>query len=268
MDLFVRSDIVEYKNIVFQKEDKVAVLTISRPKALNALNSETLKELDLVIDEIANDDEIYAVILTGEGKAFVAGADISEMKDLDVISGRKFGQLGNRVFRKLESLEKPVIAAVNGFALGGGCELSMACDIRIASSKAKFGQPEVGLGITPGFGGTQRLPRLVGLGMAKELIYTAKIIKADEALKIGLVNKVVEPEELLAEAKALANIIAGQAPIAVSLCKAAINKGMQLDIDSAIAYEAEIFGECFSTEDQKNGMTAFIEKTEKCFKNK
>jgi len=259
---------MEYKNIVLQKEDKVAVLTISRPKALNALNSETLKELNLAIDEIAKDDEIYALILTGEGKAFVAGADIAEMKDLDVIGGRKFGKLGNEVFRKLETLEKPVIAAVNGFALGGGCELSMACDIRIASSKAKFGQPEVGLGITPGFGGTQRLPRLVGLGNAKELIYTAKIINAEEALRIGLVNKVVEPENLMTEAKTLANTIAGQAPIAVSLCKAAINTGIQLDIDSAISYESEIFGECFSTEDQKSGMTAFIERTEKCFKNR
>jgi enoyl-CoA hydratase len=260
--------VMEYKNIVLQKEDKVAVLTISRPKALNALNSETLKELDLAIDEIANDDKVYAVIITGAGKAFVAGADIAEMKDLDVLGGRRFGNLGNKVFRKLETLEKPVIAAVNGFALGGGCELSMACDIRIASVKAKFGQPEVGLGITPGFGGTQRLSRLVGLGMAKELIYTAKIINAEEALRIGLVNKVVALEDLLVEAKALANTIAGQAPIAVSLCKAAINKGMQLDIDSALSYESEIFGECFSTEDQSSGMTAFIEKTEKCFKNK
>ena len=259
---------MEYKNIVLQKEDKVAVLTISRPKALNALNSETLKELDLAIDEIANDDKIYAVIITGAGKAFVAGADITEMKDLDVMGGRRFGNLGNKVFRKLETLEKPVIAAVNGFALGGGCELSMACDIRIASVKAKFGQPEVGLGITPGFGGTQRLSRLVGLGMAKELIYTAKIINAEEALRIGLVNKVVALEDLLVEAKALANTIAGQAPITVSLCKAAINKGMQLDIDSALSYESEIFGECFSTEDQSSGMTAFLEKTEKCFKNK
>jgi enoyl-CoA hydratase len=259
---------MEYKNIVLQKEDKIAILTISRPKALNALNSETLKELDLAIDEIANDDKVYAVIITGAGKAFVAGADIAEMKDLDVLGGRRFGNLGNKVFRKLETLEKPVIAAVNGFALGGGCELSMACDIRIASVKAKFGQPEVGLGITPGFGGTQRLSRLVGLGMAKELIYTAKIINAEEALRIGLVNKVVALEDLLVEAKALANTIAGQAPIAVSLCKAAINKGMQLDIDSALSYESEIFGECFSTEDQIGGMTAFLEKTEKCFKNK
>ena len=259
---------MEYKNIVLQKEDKVAMLTISRPKALNALNSETLKELDLAIDEISSDDEIYAVILTGEGKAFVAGADITEMKDLDVMGGRRFGNLGNKVFRKLETLEKPVIAAVNGFALGGGCELSMACDIRIASLKAKFGQPEVGLGITPGFGGTQRLARLVGTGMAKQLIYTGDIINAEEALRIGLVNRLVEPEQLIEEAKLLGGKIANNAPIAVKLCKTAIDRGMQMDIDTALIYEAEVFGACFATEDQKNGMTAFIEKTEKCFKNK
>ncbi|MBU3127259.1 short-chain-enoyl-CoA hydratase [Clostridium tagluense] len=259
---------MEYKNVFFQKEDKVAVITISRPKALNALNTETLKELELAIDEIANDDQIYAVIITGEGKAFVAGADISEMKDLDAMGGRKFGNLGNRVFRKLETLEKPVIAAVNGFALGGGCELSMACDIRIASSKAKFGQPEAGLGITPGFGGTQRLARLVGTGMAKQLLFTAEIINAEEALRIGLVNKVVEPENLIEEAKLLAKKIVSNAPIAVKLCKTAINRGMQMDIDTALIYEAEIFGACFATEDQKSGMTAFLEKSEKCFKNK
>ena len=259
---------MEYKNIFLQKEERVAVITISRPKALNALNTETLKELDFAIDEIANDDEIYAVILTGDGKAFVAGADITEMKDLDVMGARKFGNLGNKVFRKLETLEKPIIAAVNGFALGGGCELSMACDIRIASLKAKFGQPEVGLGITPGFGGTQRLARLVGTGMAKQLIYTGDIINAEEALRIGLVNKVVEPEQLIEEAKLLAKKIASNAPIAVKLSKTAINRGLQMDIDTALMYEAEIFGECFSTVDQKNGMKAFLEKTEKCFENK
>lgn len=259
---------MEYKNIVIEKVDKLAVLTISRPKALNALNTETLNELNLAIEEIANDDLIYAVIITGDGKAFVAGADISEMKNLDVMGARKFGNLGNQVFRKLETLEKPIIAAVNGFALGGGCELSMACDIRIASSKAKFGQPEAGLGITPGFGGTQRLARLVGMGMAKQLLFTAEIINAEEALRIGLVNKIVEPENLLEEAKLLANKIVNNAPIAVKLCKTAINRGMQMDIDTALIYEAEIFGECFSTEDQKSGMTAFLEKTEKCFKNK
>lgn len=259
---------MEFKNIVLQKEDKIAIITINRPKALNALNSETLIELDLAIDEISKDDEIYALILTGEGKAFVAGADITEMKDLDVMGGRKFGILGNKIFRKLETLEKPVIAAVNGFALGGGCELSMACDIRIASSRAKFGQPEVGLGITPGFGGTQRLARLIGTGMAKQLIYTGDIINAEEALRIGLVNKVVEPEQLLEEVKLLAKKIVNNAPIAVKLSKTAINRGMQMDIDTALMYEAEIFGECFSTVDQKNGMIAFLEKTEKSFQNK
>ncbi|MBV7276400.1 short-chain-enoyl-CoA hydratase, partial [Clostridium sp. PL3] len=235
---------MEFKNLILEKEDKIAVITVNRPKALNALNSETLKELDSVIKVIVEDKEILAVVLTGQGKAFVAGADISEMKDLNAIEGRDFGILGNKVFRRLENMGKPVIAAVNGFALGGGCELSMACDIRIASSKAKFGQPESGLGITPGFGGTQRLPRIVGEGMAKELIFTGKIVDAHEALRIGLVNRVVEPEQLMDEAKTLANTIATQAPIAVKLCKAAINKGMQCDIDTGIAYEAEVFGQC------------------------
>ncbi|PRR79037.1 putative enoyl-CoA hydratase echA8 [Clostridium liquoris] len=259
---------MEFKNVILEKNGNIAIVTINRPNALNALNSETLKELDIVVDTLANDDEILAVILTGAGKAFVAGADITEMKDLNAVQGRKFGILGNKVFRKLETLEKPVIAAVNGFALGGGCEISMACDIRIASKKAKFGQPESGLGITPGFGGTQRLSRLVGMGMAKQLIYTAEMINADEALRIGLVNKVVEPEKLMDEAKEMAKKIANNAPIAVKLCKSAINKGMQCDIDTAIAYESEAFGECFATEDQKEGMTAFVEKRDKCFKNR
>ncbi|HBC29797.1 MAG TPA: crotonase [Clostridiales bacterium] len=257
---------MEFKNVILEKNGNIAIVTINRPNALNALNSETLKELDIVVDTLANDDEILAVILTGAGKAFVAGADITEMKDLNAVQGRKFGILGNKVFRKLETLEKPVIAAVNGFALGGGCEISMACDIRIASKKAKFGQPESGLGITPGFGGTQRLSRLVGMGMAKQLIYTAEMINADEALRIGLVNKVVEPEKLMDEAKEMAKKIANNAPIAVKLCKSAINKGMQCDIDTAIAYESEAFGECFATEDQKEGMTAFIEKRKANFK--
>ncbi|KGM95065.1 short-chain-enoyl-CoA hydratase [Clostridium botulinum] len=252
---------MEYKNVLLEKENNIAIVTINRPKALNALNTDTLNELELVVDEVAKDDDILVVILTGAGeKAFVAGADISEMKDKNVMEGRKFGLLGNKIFRKVETLEKPVIAAVNGFALGGGCELSMACDIRIASKKAKFGQPEVSLGITPGFGGTQRLARHVGMGMAKELIYSAKNINADEAFRIGLVNKVVAPEELMKEAKKLANEIAGRAPIAVKLCKQAINRGIQVDIDTAINIEAEIFGECFSTEDQKDAMTAFVEK--------
>lgn len=260
---------MELKNVILEKEGKVAVVTLNRPKALNALNSETLKELDYIVTELENDDEIYAVVLTGAGdKAFVAGADITEMKDLNTMEGRKFSILGNKVFRRLENLEKPVIAAISGFALGGGCELAMACDIRLASDKAKFGQPEVGLGITPGFGGTQRLARLVGTGMAKELIYTGKIVKADEALRIGLINRIVEGEKLMEEAKAMAQTIAANAPIAVKLSKVAINRGIQCDLDTALMYEAEAFGECFSTADQKEGMTAFVEKRDKSFQNK
>ncbi|WP_300350524.1 short-chain-enoyl-CoA hydratase [Clostridium sp.] len=260
---------MELKNVIFEKEGNIGILTINRPKALNALNSATLEDLNTVIEHIENENDIYVVILTGAGeKAFVAGADISEMKDLNEKQGTEFGILGNKVFRRLEELDKPTIAAINGFALGGGCETSMACDIRIASSKAKFAQPEVGLGITPGFGGTQRLPRLVGIGKAKELIYTGDIIKADEALRIGLVNKVVEPEILMEEAKKMAEKIAANAPIALKLCKDAINRGMQVDIDSAINIEAEDFGKCFSTEDQKEGMSAFVERREKNFKNK
>ena len=261
---------MELKNVLLEKEGHLAIVTINRPKALNALNSETLKDLDTVIENLENDKDIYAVILTGAGeKSFVAGADISEMKDLNEEEGQAFGALGNKVFRRLENLNKPVIAAIQGFALGGGCEISMACDIRIASEKALFGQPEVGLGITPGFGGTQRLARIVGLGKAKELIYTAQNIKADEAYRIGLVNKVVPLESLMDEAKAMANKIMANAPIAVRLCKDAINRGMQVDIDKAVAIEAEDFGKCFASADQKEGMSAFLERRkEKNFQNK
>lgn len=260
---------MELKNVILEKKGNIATVIINRPKALNALNSETLKDIDTVLDNLENDKDVYAVILTGAGdKAFVAGADISEMKDLNEEQGRVFGTLGNNVFRRLENLNKPVIAAISGFALGGGCELAMACDIRIASEKAKFGQPEAGLGITPGFGGTQRLPRIVGESKAKELIYTGEIIRADEALRIGLVNKVVAPEVLLEEANIMANKIAANAPIAVKLCKDAINRGMQVGMDEAIVIEAEDFGKCFSSEDQTEGMTAFMEKRTKNFQNK
>ncbi|GKX64825.1 short-chain-enoyl-CoA hydratase [Inconstantimicrobium mannanitabidum] len=260
---------MELNNVILEKEGNIAIVTINRPKALNALNSETLKDIDTVVDALEKDKDVYAVILTGAGdKAFVAGADISEMKDLDEKQGQEFGALGNKVFRRLENLDKPVIAAISGFALGGGCELAMACDIRVASEKAKFGQPEAGLGITPGFGGTQRLARIVGLGKAKELIYTCDIIKADEALRIGLVNKVVPLENLMEEVKAMATKIASNAPVAVKLCKDAINRGMQVDIDRAVEIEAEDFGKCFATEDQKEGMTAFLEKRAKNFQNK
>jgi enoyl-CoA hydratase len=260
---------MEFKNILLEKEGNVAILTINRRKALNALNSETLKEIDTAIDDLVSDDGIYVLLITGSGeKSFVAGADISEMKDMSPVEARRFSILGNKVFRRLETIDIPVIAAVNGYALGGGCELAMCCDIRYASTKAKFGQPEAGLGVTPGFGGTQRLSRLVGSGAAKELIFSSKTIDAAEALRIGLVNKVTEPETLLSEAKALALQIAAQAPIAVRLSKAAISRGAQCDIDTALMYEAEVFGECFSTEDQKEGMSAFVEKREKRFYNK
>ena len=217
---------------------------------------------------MAEDNGILAVVLTGEGRAFVAGADISEMKSKNAIEGEIFGKLGASVFRKIELLPKPVIAAVNGFALGGGCELAMSCDIRLASTKAKFGQPEVGLGITPGFSGTQRMPRLIGMGKAKELIYTADIIDAAEAYRIGLVNHVYEPEALMEEAMKMAEKIASKAPIAVKNSKEAINRGIQTDMDSAVAIEAYLFGLCFASEDQKEGMTAFFEKRKANFQNK
>lgn len=261
---------MELKNVILEKEEHLAIVTINRPKALNALNSETLKDLDTVIADLENDSNIYAVILIGAGeKSFVAGADISEMKDLNENEGKEFGSLGNKVFLRLENLNKPVIAAIQGFALGGGCEISMACDIRIASDKAVFGQPEVGLGITPGFGGTQRLARIVGLGKAKEMIYTARNIKADEAYRIGLVNKVVPLESLMDEAKAMASKIIANAPIAVRMSKDAINRGMQVSIDKAVEIEAENFGKCFASSDQTEGMTAFLERRkEKNFQNK
>lgn len=261
---------MEFKNVILEKEGKLAILTINRPKALNALNAETVKDIEMAIEDLSQDNEVQVVILTGSGnKSFVAGADIKEMKDMNVMDGRKWALYANGVFRKIETLNKPIIAAVNGYALGGGCEISMACDIRLASKNAKFGQPESGLGITPGFGGTQRLARHVGMGIAKEMIYTAKIIDAEEAYRIGLVNKVVEQDQLLDEAKKLANAIMKNAPIAVKLCKQAINRGMQVDIDTAVTFESELFGECFSTEDQTEGMTAFVEKRkEKNFTNR
>ncbi len=237
--------------INYEVDGAVAVLTINRPKALNALNSAVLDELSETIDSI-DLSEVRALIVTGAGeKSFVAGADIGEMSTLTKAEGEAFGKKGNDVFRKLETLPIPVIAAVNGFALGGGCEISLACDIRICSENAVFGQPEVGLGITPGFGGTQRLARTVGVGMAKQLIYTARNIKAPEALRIGLVNAVYPIEELMGAAKKMASIIASNAPIAVRNCKKAINDGLQTDIDSGIETEEKLLGDCVETEDQR-----------------
>lgn len=246
--------------IKFEKEDYIGIITINRPQALNALNSQVLDELNEVLDGV-DSNETRALILTGEGdKSFVAGADIGEMSTLTKAEGEAFGKKGNDVFRKLETLEIPVIAAINGFALGGGCEISMSCDIRICSENAIFGQPEVGLGITPGFGGTQRLSRLVGPGMAKQMIYTGRNIKADEAYRIGLVNAVYPQEELMAAAKKMASGIAMQAPIAVRACKKAINDGLDVDMGQAIVIEEKLFGSCFETEDQKMGMGNFLEK--------
>lgn len=249
------------KHILLEKKGNVAIATIDRERALNALNSEVLEDLDALVDAVSADEEIRALILTGKGeKAFVAGADIGEMSALTKAEGEVFGKKGNDVFRRIETLPIPVIAAVNGYALGGGCELAMACDIRICSDTAVFGQPETGLGITPGFGGTQRLARLIGPGMAKQLIYAARNIKADEALRIGLVNAVYPAAELLPAAEKLAETIAKNAPIAVRACKRAINEGLELPMDEAIALEERLFGSCFETEDQKEGMGAFLEK--------
>ena len=248
-------------NVLLEKKGNIAVATINRPKALNALNSEVLEDLNELVELVNADEEIRALVLTGSGeKAFVAGADIGEMSTLTKAGGEAFGKKGNNVFRKLETMPIPTIAAVNGFALGGGCELSMSCDIRICADTAVFGQPETGLGITPGFGGTQRLARLVGPGMAKQLIYSAKNIKADEALRIGLVNAVYPLEELLPAAEKLAATIAKNAPIAVRACKKAVNDGLQVDMDRAVTVEEKLFGSCFETEDQKNAMSAFVEK--------
>lgn len=248
-------------NVLLEKKGNIAVATINRPQALNALNSDVLTDLDELVNVVSADSDIRALVITGSGaKAFVAGADIAEMSTLTPEEGEAFGKHGNDVFRRIETLPIPTIAAVNGFALGGGCELSMACDIRICADTAVFGQPEVGLGITPGFGGTQRLARLVSPGMAKQLIYTARNIKADEAYRIGLVNAVYPAEELLPQAEKLANTIAANAPIAVRACKKAINEGLQVDMDAAVVIEEKLFGSCFKTADQVEGMGAFLEK--------
>ena len=263
----------------------VAIVTIDRPKALNALNPEVLADLKAAFEAI-DQNTVRCVVLTGAGdKSFVAGADIGSMSTMTKAEGEAFGKLGNDVFLEIESFPLPVIAAVNGFALGGGCEISMSCDIRICSDNAVFGQPEVGLGITPGFGGTQRLARLVGAGMAKQMIYTARNIKAADAYRIGLVNEVYSAEVdadgnvvksaqevMLAAAQKLAATIAKNAPIAVRNCKKAINEGLDADMDQAVVIEEKLFGDCFETEDQKYGMAFFLdknkEKVKEPFQNK
>ena len=256
------------QTVRFEKKDNIALVTIDRPEALNALNSTVIAELEQVVTVLENDSTVRAMILTGEGRSFVAGADIGEQYPLDLDGGRRWGQRGSALFRRMERLEFPTIAAVNGFALGGGCELAMSCDIILASEKAKFGQPEVGLGITPGFSGTQRLPRRVGVAKAKELIFSGRMVKADEAERIGLVNAVYTPEALLDGAMEMARSFAKNAPIAVKYAKACIDRGMQTDIDSGIACENELFAMCFATADQKEGMGAFLEKRTAEFQNR
>ena len=244
----------------YEVKGAVGIVTINRPKALNALNSEVLDDLSNVFDSI-DLETVRCVVLTGAGdKSFVAGADIGEMSTLTKAEGEAFGKKGNDVFRKIETFPLPVIAAINGFALGGGNELAMSCDFRICSENAVFGQPEVGLGITPGFGGTQRLARLVGAGYAKYMIYTARNITADEAYRIGLVNQVVPAEELMATAEKLASIIAGNAPIAVRNCKKAVNDGLEVNMDDALVVEEKLFGDCFQSWDQQEGMANFLRK--------
>ena len=257
-----------FKNLLFENQDGVGMLTMNRPAALNALNAETVGELAEFFTAVAKDSSVKVIILTGAEKAFVAGADIKEMLPMSAAEAQAWCCLAQGVFNMLETLPQPVIAAINGFALGGGCELAMACDIRIASEKAKFGQPEVTLGIIPGFAGTQRLPRLVGKGIAKELIYTGDMIDAQEALRIGLVNKVVAAEELLPTAKAMAQKIMSRGMFAVQTAKVAIHHGLNTDLATGSAYEASLFGVTCATEDKKEGMTAFVEKRKASFVGK
>ena len=252
---------MNFNSLLLDIADGVAVVTINRPAALNALNREVLDELAAVFAELKQNSDVACVILTGSGsKAFVAGADIAEMQALDAVSAEHFARLGHAILNTIESFPKPVIAAVNGFALGGGCELAMACDIRIAAENARFGQPEVNLGVIPGFGGTLRLARLVGKGRAKELIFTGDMIDAQEAYRIGLANKVATAEELLSKARKMATKIASKGPVAVRFAKESVDNGLEMDLDRAGRFEASLFGLCFATADQKEGMQAFLEK--------
>jgi len=252
---------MNYTNLLIDIADEIAVVTINRPAALNALTVEVLEELAAAFAALQNNETVACVILTGSGpKAFVAGADIAAMQPLDAVSAVHFARLGHSVLNVIEKFPKPVIAAVNGFALGGGCELAMACDIRIAAENARFGQPEVNLGVIPGFGGTLRLTRLVGKGRAKELIFTGDMVDAQEAYRIGLANKVVAAEDLLAAARSMAVKIAAKGPVAVRFAKESVDNGLEMDLDRAGRFESDLFGLCFATADQKEGMQAFLEK--------
>ena len=251
---------MSFANLLFEKRDNIAIVTMNRPKALNALNNDTLRELDAALTLIRDDAGVKGGIITGSGKAFVAGADISQMADYSSEQGRAYMEFAQDVFNRIELMGKPFIAAVNGYALGGGCELAMACDLRLAAESAVFGQPEVNLGLIPGFGGSQRLPRLVGIGIARELIYTGRNVKAEEARAIGLANRVVPAEALLDEALAMMRTIAAKSGIAVRYAKIAINRGADTDIYKALELEKDLIALCFATEDQKEGCRAFLEK--------
>lgn len=258
-----------FENIKLEKKDRIGILTIDRPKALNALNPQTMKEIEKALYEFRDNPEIGIIIITGAGeKAFVAGADISVIAEMNSFEGKDFAEMGHRVLALIEELPKPVIAAVNGFALGGGCELAMACDMIFASKRAKLGQPEVNLGIIPGFGGTQRLTRLVGRNKAKELIMTGDMISADEAYQIGLVNAVFEDTEFMDKVFSIAEKILKKGPLAIAMGKKAVNEGADLTLQSANKMEIMDFAILLSTEDQKEGMKAFLEKREANFKGK
>ncbi|MDG6225594.1 MAG: enoyl-CoA hydratase-related protein [Candidatus Thermoplasmatota archaeon] len=257
-----------YENVILEKKGPIAIIKMNRPEALNALNEQTLRDLMHAITDIETDHTIKVAIITGEGKAFIAGADIKHMSELTPLEAKVFAEYGHNVLNKIEASRVPFIAAVNGFALGGGCEMMMACDIAIASTKAKLGQPEINLGISPGFGGTQRLTRHIGRMRAKELMLTGDNITAEEAYKLGLVNKVVEPEHLMDEAFALAEKIASKSGIQVSFIKALVNKGADIDLATANYLEISYFSSSFSTYDQKEGMKAFIEKRKPEFKDR
>ena len=259
---------MEFKNLKYEINDGIGLVTMNRPEALNALNSETLDSLGEFFDMVEKDKSIKVLIFTGEGKAFIAGADIAEMLKMTGLEGRANTMHGQVICDRLEALKIPTIAAVNGFALGGGCEFAMACDIRIASEKAKFGQPEVNLGIIPGFGGSQRLPRLIGKGRAKYYTFTGEMINGEEAYRIGLADKLVSPEELISKAQEVAKVILTKAPVAIEMAKKAIDTGYDIELKAGIAYEAEAFATAFASDDRIEGMSAFVEKRDANFKGK
>jgi len=258
-----------YENILLDKKDAIAYVTVNRPKVLNALNGATIEELRAAFHELKQDALIRVVILTGAGeKAFVAGADIGELAERDPVSGKEFAHRGQNVFNLIENLGKPVIACINGFALGGGCELALACTLRLASDNARLGQPEVKLGIIPGYGGTQRLPRLVGKGLAMQMVLTGEMITAQEAHRIGLVNEVTSATELIPRAEAIAAKIIANAPLAVQYTLEAVNKGMEMPLANGLFLETALFGVCCATEDKTEGTSAFLEKRAAAFKGK